>query len=77
MGAEMSGRGEWWDVKRLNDSGNLFVIGKEGHRPRWAVGMDLDDAVAKMAIAGEADAVAAVLECPEDIMFQYAVEIYK
>lgn len=73
----MSGRGKWWKVGQLN-SGVKFVLGMAiGARPDWTRGMDIDTAVAKMVHEGEADAVAAFLECPDDGVFQKAVREYE
>lgn len=72
----MSGRGEWWEVTLTRKT--VCVMGMTtALRPKEFAGVHIDKAVATMAHRGEADAIAAVLECPDDITFQLAVRNYK
>lgn len=65
----MSGRGEWWEVNK-----GMVMYMASHSAPEKHVLNGIDWTVARMAIAGEADAVAAVLECPGDHRFQDALK---
>jgi hypothetical protein len=64
----MSGRGEWWEVRQ-----GMVMYTRAYSNPAMHVPNGIDWTVARMAIAGEADAVAAVIECPDDLRFQEAL----
>lgn len=65
----MSGRGEWWEVRE-----GVVMYTRTCNNPIYYASKGIDWTVARMAIAGEADAVAAVIECPGDIRFHAALE---
>lgn len=69
----MSGRGVWWEVQLVN--GDSLEV----HYMRGAeiVYEGIDATIARMAYEGEADAMAAVLECPDDVRLQRAVREYE
>lgn len=68
----MSGRGKWWDVKPHGGVNYVDYVDFDNRPTRFKKG--IDNAVALMAHKGDADAIAAVLECPDDNSFQAAVK---
>lgn len=68
----MSGRGVWWEVRR-----GAIVGTKPYDRPVRFRNIHIDQVIAQLAHEGDEEAIAAVLECPDDATFQLAVREYE
>lgn len=68
----MSGRGVWWEVRWQSGRHIIGWLAYDARPAKTAANIDI--VVAKMVVAGEADALAAALECPEDLSFHSAIK---